>query len=45
VVGFMFQPYEYDLIKPYVGGLSITTGDDQNLPGDLRWTTAYITAH
>ena len=45
VVGFMFQPYEYDLVKPYVGGLSITTGDDQNLPGDLRWTTAYITAH
>jgi oligopeptide transport system substrate-binding protein len=45
VVGFMFQPYEFDLIKPYVGGLSITTGDDQNLPGDLRWTTAYITAH
>jgi oligopeptide transport system substrate-binding protein len=45
VVGFMYQPYEYDLIKPYVGGLSITSGDDQNLPGDPRWNTAYITAH
>ena len=46
VVGFMFQPYEYDLIKPYVGGLVITSNDDQNLPGDPRWnTTAYITQH
>ena len=45
VVGFMYQPYEYDLIKPYVGGLSITAGDDQYLPGDLRWNSAYITQH
>jgi oligopeptide transport system substrate-binding protein len=45
VVGFMYQPYEYDLIKPYVGGLSITAGDDQNLPGDLRWSSPYITQH
>jgi oligopeptide transport system substrate-binding protein len=45
VVGFMFQTYEYDLIKPYVGGLTITSGDDQNLPGDPRWNTAYITQH
>jgi oligopeptide transport system substrate-binding protein len=45
VVGFMYQPYEFDLIKPYVAGLSITTGDDQYLPGDLRWQTAYITQH
>lgn len=45
VVGFMYQPYEYDLIKPYVSGLNITTGDDQYLPGDLHWTTPYITQH
>jgi oligopeptide transport system substrate-binding protein len=45
VVGFMYQTYEYDLIKPYVGGLTITSGDDQNLPGDPRWNTAFITQH
>jgi oligopeptide transport system substrate-binding protein len=45
VVGFMYQQYEYDLIKPYVGGLTITAGDDQYLPGNPRWNTAYITQH
>jgi oligopeptide transport system substrate-binding protein len=45
VVGFMYQPYEYDLIKPYVGGLTITATDDQNLPGDPRWNSAFITQH
>ena len=45
VVAFMYQPYEYDLIKPYVQGLTVTTTDDQNLPGDGRYNTAYITQH
>ena len=45
VVMFMYQPYEYDLIKPYVQGLTVTTTDDQNLPGDGRYNTAYITQH
>jgi len=45
VVAFMYQPYEYDLVKPYVQGLTVTTTDDQNLPGDGRYNTAYITQH
>jgi oligopeptide transport system substrate-binding protein len=45
VVGFMYQPYEYDLIKSYVQGLTVTTTDDQNLPGDGRYNQAYITQH
>jgi len=45
VVGFMYQPYEYDLVKPYVQGLTVTTTDDQNLPGDGRYNTAFITQH
>jgi len=45
IVGFMYQPYEYDMIKPYVGGLTITSNDDQYTPGDPRYNTAFITAH
>ena len=45
VVAFIYQPYEYDLVKPYVQGLTVTTTDDQNLPGDGRYNTAYITQH
>jgi oligopeptide transport system substrate-binding protein len=45
VVGFIYQDYEYNLIQPYVGGLSITAGDDQALPGDFFWHDAYITQH
>jgi oligopeptide transport system substrate-binding protein len=45
VVAFMYQPYEYDLVKSYVKGLTVTTTDDQNLPGDNRYNTAYITQH
>jgi len=45
VVAFMYQPYEYDLVKPYVQGLTVTTTDDQNLPGDERYNQAYITQH
>jgi ABC-type oligopeptide transport system substrate-binding subunit len=45
VVAFMYQPYEYDLVKSYVKGLTVTTTDDQNLPGDERYNTAFITQH
>jgi hypothetical protein len=41
----MYQPYEYDLVKPYVKGLTVTNTDDQNLPGDERYNAAYITQH
>jgi len=42
---FLFQDYEYNLIKPYVGNLTITAGDDQSLPGNFYWHDAYITVH
>jgi oligopeptide transport system substrate-binding protein len=45
VVAFLFQDYEYNLIKPYVAGLTITAGDDQSLPGNFFWHDAYITQH
>jgi len=44
-VAFIYQDYEYNLIKPYVGGLTITAGDDQSLPGNFFWHDAYITQH
>ena len=44
-VAFIYQDYEYNLIKPYVGGLTITAGDDQALPGNFFWHDAYITQH
>ena len=44
-VAFLYQDYEYNLIKPYVGGLTITAGDDQTLPGNFFWHDAYITQH
>jgi oligopeptide transport system substrate-binding protein len=44
-VAFIFQDYEYNLIKPYVGNLTITAGDDQSLPGNFYWHEAYITQH
>ncbi len=43
-VGFIYQQYEYDLIAPYVT-VQQTAFDDQNLPGDQNYQTAYITAH
>ncbi len=45
VVGFLYQSYSYNLIKPYVGGLTVTPGDDGEVPGDLFLNDAYITAH
>jgi oligopeptide transport system substrate-binding protein len=43
-VGFIYQQYEYDLVAPYVN-YTHTAFDDQNLPGDNYYNTAYITAH
>ena len=44
-VAFMTQTNEYDLWKPYVSGLTITQIDDQYLPGDGFFNSAYITQH
>ena len=43
-VGFIYQQYEYDLWKPYV---HITNGpfDDEYVPGDQQWHSAYILQH
>ncbi len=43
-VGFIYQQYEYDLIAPYVN-YTHTAFDDQNVPGDNYYNTAYITSH
>jgi oligopeptide transport system substrate-binding protein len=43
-VAFLYQAYEYDLVAPYVS-FTHTSFDDQNLPGDQNWQTAYITVH
>jgi oligopeptide transport system substrate-binding protein len=43
-VGFIYQQYEYDLIAPYVN-YTHTAFDDQNVPGDNYYNTAYITTH
>ena len=43
-VGFIYQQYEYDLVAPYVN-YTHTAFDDQNLPGDNYYNTAYITSH
>jgi oligopeptide transport system substrate-binding protein len=43
-VGFIYQQYEYDLVAPYVS-YTHTAFDDQYLPGDNYYNTAYITAH
>jgi oligopeptide transport system substrate-binding protein len=43
-VGFIYQQYEYDLVAPYVN-YTHTAFDDQNVPGDNYYNTAYITAH
>jgi len=43
-VGFIYQQYEYDLVAPYVS-YTHTAFDDQALPGDNYYNTAYITSH
>jgi oligopeptide transport system substrate-binding protein len=44
-VAFMTQTSEYDMWKPYVGGLTVMENDDQYLPGDSHFFSAYITQH
>jgi oligopeptide transport system substrate-binding protein len=44
-IGFIYQQYEYDLVKPYVGNLKQTPFDDEWLPGDQNWQSAYILQH
>jgi len=44
-VGFLYQQYEYDLVKPYVGNLKQTPFDDEWLPGDQNYESAYILQH
>ncbi|HEV2028537.1 MAG TPA: peptide ABC transporter substrate-binding protein [Candidatus Dormibacteraeota bacterium] len=43
-VGFIYQEYEFVLIAPYVN-ITPNPFDDQNMPGNLNFQTAYITAH
>jgi oligopeptide transport system substrate-binding protein len=43
-VAFMYQPYEYDLVAPYVS-ITHTAFDDQYAPGDQNYFSAYITTH
>ncbi|HVB77207.1 MAG TPA: peptide ABC transporter substrate-binding protein [Candidatus Nitrosotalea sp.] len=44
-VGFLYQQYEYDLIQPWVANLTITPIDDEYVPGDEHYQSAYITKH
>lgn len=44
-VAFLYQNYEYDLIQPYVAGLTITPIDDQHFPGVFHLHDIYITKH
>jgi oligopeptide transport system substrate-binding protein len=43
-VAFIYQPYEYDLVAPYVN-ITQTAFDYQYTPGSQNYFTAYITAH
>jgi oligopeptide transport system substrate-binding protein len=43
-VAFIYQPYEYDLVAPYVN-ITQTAFDYQYAPGSQNYFTAYITAH
>jgi oligopeptide transport system substrate-binding protein len=43
-VGFLYQQYEYDLVAPYVH-IEISPFDDEYIPGNQAYQTAYITAH
>jgi oligopeptide transport system substrate-binding protein len=44
-VGFLYQQAEFNLIEPYVQGLTITGIDDQYIPGDLFYHDVYIAKH
>jgi oligopeptide transport system substrate-binding protein len=41
---FLYQPYEYDLVAPYVK-VTHTAFDDQFAVGDQNYFSAYITTH
>jgi oligopeptide transport system substrate-binding protein len=43
-IGFIFQQYEYDLWKPYVHILQ-SPFDDEYLPGDMNYESAFILQH
>ncbi|HYW24307.1 MAG TPA: ABC transporter substrate-binding protein, partial [Terriglobales bacterium] len=44
-VGFLYQQAEYNLIRPYVRGLTITAIDDEFIPGDFYYRDVYIASH
>jgi len=44
-VGFMYQQAEYNMIAPYVKGLTTTSIDDQYVPGDLFYHDIFIAKH
>jgi oligopeptide transport system substrate-binding protein len=44
-VGFMYQQGEYNLIRPYVQGMTITAIDDEYIPGDFYDHDIYIAKH
>jgi oligopeptide transport system substrate-binding protein len=44
-VGFLYQQYEYDLVQPWVGNLTLSAFDDEYVPGNQNYKTAYITQH
>ena len=44
-IGMLYQQYEYDLIKPYIANLQVTPFDDEWLPGDQNYQSAYIKQH
>jgi len=44
-IGILYQQYEYDLVKPYVGNVQVTPFDDEWLPGDQNYQSLYIKQH
>jgi oligopeptide transport system substrate-binding protein len=44
IVGFIYQEYEYVLVAPYVH-ITVSPFDEQRVPGNQNYQTAYITAH
>jgi len=44
-IGILYQQYEYDLVKPYVGNLTVMPNDDEYVPGDQHYVSAYIKQH
>ena len=44
-VGFLYQQAEFNLIRPYVQGLTITSLDDQYVPGNFFYHDVFIAKH